>query len=120
MTEQSIRVKGYEGPAGPTRERPVISSLRIEKTPAHWHIGVWNRGGKAGTLCVDADDGPEVIRRLFGSDETEEWREEAFFRCQDCGNRDSLPADPPPSHYQSCSAGCGGKMIPVITVQDAP
>ena len=70
MSEE-IWVKGYEGPAGPPRERPVVNSVRIEKNPAHWHIGVWNRGGKAGDLCVDAEDGPEVIRRLFGGDETE-------------------------------------------------
>ena len=71
METISLRVKGYDGPAGPTRERPIISSVRIEKSPTHWHIDVWNRGGKAGTIRVDADDGPEVIRRLFGSDETE-------------------------------------------------
>lgn len=49
------------------RKNNVISSLRVERNSQHWHIHIWNRGVKAGTICVDAKDGTEVVRRLGAS-----------------------------------------------------
>jgi hypothetical protein len=46
-------------------ERAVISAIRIDANPRHWWIAVWNRGGKAGDLCVDAADGPAVVNALI-------------------------------------------------------
>jgi hypothetical protein len=45
--------------------RALITSLRVEANPRHWRITVWNRGGKAGTLTVNAADGPAVVDRLI-------------------------------------------------------
>lgn len=50
------------------RRGAVISSLRVEKNPQHWHIHIWNRGGKSGTICVNAEDGPLIVARLGGSE----------------------------------------------------
>ena len=47
--------------------KPLISSVRIEIAGAHAHIGVWSRGGKAGTLIVDKDDTLEIAL-LFGEE----------------------------------------------------
>lgn len=47
------------------RSTLMISSLRITKNPVHWRIEVWNRGGKAGELVVDAKDGPAVAALLL-------------------------------------------------------
>lgn len=47
----------------------VISSVRVEKNPRHWHLHIWNRGGKAGTLIVNAEDGPAIVDRLMASRE---------------------------------------------------
>lgn len=46
----------------------VVSSIRIDKNPRHWRITVFNRGGNAGTLCVDVEDGPTFVERLFAED----------------------------------------------------
>lgn len=56
----------YEGPVGPTRERPMISSVRLDEGPGHDVVHVWNRGGKAGELTVDKGDGLRLVERLFG------------------------------------------------------
>lgn len=58
---QQLYAKGWEGPS----PRPLVSSLRIEKNDRHWHIHIWNRGGKAGTICVNAADGPMFVDRLL-------------------------------------------------------
>lgn len=63
---------GYAGPIGNPDLRPVISSILIEESPAHWRIHVWNRGGKAGVLCVNAEDGNAVVGRLMGGESYEE------------------------------------------------
>ena len=46
----------------------LVSSIWIMKNPHHWRITVFNRGGNAGTLTVNADDGPDFVRRLSASD----------------------------------------------------
>lgn len=56
---QDPRVTGKDGP------RARISALRIEKNPRHWFITVFNRGGNAGTLCIDAEDGQTVVNALI-------------------------------------------------------
>lgn len=45
--------------------RPLISSIRVYPSPSHWRLHIWNRGGKAGELCVNAADGQAVIDRLI-------------------------------------------------------
>lgn len=45
--------------------RTLITSVRIDANPRHWWISVWNRGGKAGDLCVNAEDGPAFVDRLI-------------------------------------------------------
>lgn len=53
-----------------------VSSVRVEKTPTHWHIAVWNRGGRAGELSVLAADGPAFVTALLPPDAAgpvEEW-----------------------------------------------
>lgn len=44
--------------------KPLVSSIKVVKNPRHWHIDVWNRGGKAGHLVVDAEDGAQIVSRL--------------------------------------------------------
>lgn len=46
-------------------DRSIITSLRVEINPRHWHIGVWNRGGQAGILVVDAKDGDKICNMLI-------------------------------------------------------
>lgn len=48
--------------AGP--EGPVVTSVRVEQTPGHDRVSVWNRHGLAGHLVVRTGDGDEVARRL--------------------------------------------------------
>jgi hypothetical protein len=55
---------GIEVQDAPTRDA-IISSVRCEKSERHWRITVWNRGGNAGTLCVNASDGPRVVDALL-------------------------------------------------------
>lgn len=43
----------------------LISSVRVETLGGHAHIGVWNRGGKAGTLVVDASDASAIADILL-------------------------------------------------------
>jgi hypothetical protein len=45
--------------------RTIITSLRVKQNPRHWHITVWNRGGQAGILVVDAVDGPHICNALI-------------------------------------------------------
>lgn len=45
--------------------KPLISSLRWEVLGEQAYISVWNRGGKAGDLVVDADDAPAIVERLI-------------------------------------------------------
>lgn len=49
----------------------LISSLRIERSPRHWYITIWNRGGKAGAICVNASDGQAIVDRLLPPDHRE-------------------------------------------------
>lgn len=44
--------------------KDLISSVRVEPGPRHDRVHVWNRGGKAGVLVVDAGDGLDVSDRL--------------------------------------------------------
>ena len=42
-----------------------IWSWRVdEKNSTHWHITVFNRGGNAGRLCVEATDAEDLLVRL--------------------------------------------------------
>jgi len=45
--------------------REVVTSVRIEENERHWRLTVFNRGGNAGTLTVDANDGPVIVARLY-------------------------------------------------------
>lgn len=45
--------------------RSLVTSVRIDANPRHWWISIWNRGGKAGDLCVDAADGQAIVDRLI-------------------------------------------------------
>ena len=45
--------------------REVVTSVRIEENERHWRLTVFNRGGNAGTLTVDASDGPVIVARLY-------------------------------------------------------
>lgn len=44
--------------------KELISSVRVEYGSRHDRVHVWNRGGKAGVLVVDAGDGNNVADRL--------------------------------------------------------
>lgn len=50
---------------GDVPSNKVVSSLRVEVAGGHAHIGVWNRGGKAGTLVVEASDAIWFIDALI-------------------------------------------------------
>lgn len=52
----------------------IVSSVRVEETPLHAWIDIWNRGGKAGTLCVNKADWQHIVCRLLVC-ETEELEE---------------------------------------------
>lgn len=43
-------------------------STRVEVLGGHAHIGVWQDGGKAGTLVVDAKVAGNMVSRLEGTD----------------------------------------------------
>lgn len=45
--------------------RPLISSVRCEVLGNHCHVSIWNRGGCAGKLVVDADDGVKLALLLI-------------------------------------------------------
>lgn len=45
--------------------RAIVTTLRVKKNPRHWQITVWNRGGQAGILTVDAADGQTVVNKLI-------------------------------------------------------
>ncbi len=60
MTPDLVVLTATEVPS-----RVAVSQLRVLRNPRHWHIKVWNRGGLAGELCVDAIDGPTVVDRLM-------------------------------------------------------
>ena len=44
--------------------KELISSVRVEHGPRHDRVSVWNRGGLAGVLTVDAGDGNDIADRL--------------------------------------------------------
>lgn len=50
---------------GGAPDRHMVSSLRITKHLIHWHISVWNRGAAAGSLTVNASDGPALVAMLL-------------------------------------------------------
>jgi hypothetical protein len=43
----------------------LVSSVRVEVRGGHAQVTVWNRGGCAGSLTVNAHDAPELVARLF-------------------------------------------------------
>ena len=47
------------------RSALVVTSLRVALDGRHAHISVWNRGGPAGTLVVDAVDVPFFTAALL-------------------------------------------------------
>lgn len=49
-----------------------ISTIRVELLGGHAHLGIWSRGGKAGTLIVNADDAGDMVDRLRGPETTVE------------------------------------------------
>lgn len=49
----------------------LVSSVRIEMSPGHWHLHVYNRGGKAGVLCVNSTDGEKFLDMLLPITERE-------------------------------------------------
>lgn len=66
-TDDTIYAKGWQD-----GHKPLISSIRVNsKNDRHWHISIWNRGGRAGTICVDAADGPAIIERLLPTSQRE-------------------------------------------------
>jgi hypothetical protein len=48
-----------------SESRTLITSVRVQASPVHWFLTVWNRGGCAGSLTVNAEDGPAVLDRLL-------------------------------------------------------
>lgn len=44
----------------------LVSSVVVDIRGAHAHISVWNRGAKAGELCVNARDWEAIASRLLG------------------------------------------------------
>lgn len=42
-----------------------ISSVRVESSPSHDHVRVFNRGALAGVLTVTLGDGDEIAERLM-------------------------------------------------------
>jgi hypothetical protein len=69
-------MKTVRVPAGANEPETVttallISSVRIEPTPGHDLVHVWNRGGKAGTLIVETGDGEQVARLLVPEEQAE-------------------------------------------------
>lgn len=62
MAEEQLTIKNRtDRPSN----RAIITSLRIKKNPRHWQITVWNRGGQAGILMVDAADGETIVNKLI-------------------------------------------------------
>lgn len=48
-----------------------VFAVRVDgRNPRHWHLSVYNRGGLAGALCVDADCGEELMKRIEGAELT--------------------------------------------------
>ena len=45
--------------------KDLISSVRVEPGPKHARLSVWNRGGLAGVLVVNAEDAKEIAARLL-------------------------------------------------------
>lgn len=48
--------------------RPLVSSARLTRGPAHDVVRVWNRGGMAGDLTVMSGDGAKLVAVLLGLD----------------------------------------------------
>ena len=62
--------RGYEGAIGPVSSRPIISSVILEEGLGHDTIHIWNRGGKAGQITVEKDDGEYLAILLIGPHHT--------------------------------------------------
>lgn len=43
----------------------LITTVRVEESPGHDHVHVWNRGGKSGVLTVNKGDGKSIARLLL-------------------------------------------------------
>ncbi len=52
----------------------VVSSVRVEPGPRHDRVSVWNKGGLAGSLTVDAGDGEYIAARLLPTTERDDKR----------------------------------------------
>ena len=46
-------------------ERPLISSVRIVPNFKHARLRIWNRGGCAGEIVVNAEDADAIVDRLL-------------------------------------------------------
>ena len=53
--------------------KAIISSLRRDErsNEVHTYLTVFNRGGNAGTLCVNTSDADVIVKRLLGADSPE-------------------------------------------------
>ena len=57
------------------REDAVITTVKVERGPAHDRASVWNRSGLSGVLIVNHGDGDWLAKRLIPQDirEVEEY-----------------------------------------------
>ncbi len=67
MTGRTFIHKDFDAPSG-VRSDMLISSVRILPGPRHAQLIVFNRGGNAGHLTVEARDAEAIARRLLGPD----------------------------------------------------
>lgn len=70
----STRIFAHQEALKPTAVagRIQVTSVRITVNPRHATITVWNRGGNAGTLTVDAEDGMDFVNKLLPPKERRE------------------------------------------------
>lgn len=64
MKTRQYYAKGAMEPSGVRRDY-LVSSVRVNESPSHHQFEVWNRGGKAGILVVNAADGPAFLNMLL-------------------------------------------------------
>lgn len=63
------------GPIGPTKDRPLVTSVGVELLGGHEHVSIFVRGQKAGDIIVDEGDADALARRLIpGKPIMEEYR----------------------------------------------
>lgn len=62
-----IRPDGYTPDTrGPANERPLVTTVKVEVTPRHYHLTIYSRGVHAGTMSVLNRDGEDMVLRQFG------------------------------------------------------